>query len=120
MDFYNLFVIFPILLAVKIKNLNLYTAIVNGYGELELKDIILKSKVLIQIFNLEMQVGSNLDKTLNFDFHILYNSIFVNKDNDINNSIKIGNAEIQNVASRKILEKLLSFISNFVEIIPSK
>lgn len=113
-------VIFPILLAVKIKNLNLYTAIVNGYGELELKDIILKSKVLIQIFNLEMQVGSNLDKTLNFDFHILYNSIFVNKDNDINNSIKIGNAEIQNVASRKILEKLLSFISNFVEIIPSK
>lgn len=113
-------VIFPILLAVKIKNLNLYTAIVNGYGELELKDIILKSKVLIQIFNLEMQVGSNIDKTLNFDFHILYNSIFVNKDNDINNSIKIGNAEIQNVASRKILEKLLSFISNFVEIIPSK
>ena len=113
-------VLFPILLAIKIKDLNLYTSIANGDGESELKDIILKSNVLIQIFNLEMQVSSNIDKTLNFDFHILYNSIFVNKDNNINNSIKIGNAEIQNVASRKLLEKLLSFISNFVEIIPSK
>lgn len=114
-------IIFPILLAIKMKNLNLYTSIVNGDGELEFKDIILKSKVLVQVFNLEMQVvGTNMNKILNFDFHILYESIFVNKDNNIINKIRIGNVDIENVASRKLLEKLLSFINDFVEIIPSK
>lgn len=115
-----LHILFPILLAIKMKNLNLYTSIVNGDGELELKNIILKSKVLIKNFNLEMQVSNSIDKTLNFDFHILYNSIFGNKDNRIFNRIRIGNVEIENVASRKLLEKLLSFINDFVEIVPNK
>lgn len=115
-------VLFPILLAIKIKNINLYTSIINGNGESELKEVILKSSKIIKAFNSYFGYYEKINDDLYFDFHELYNSIFANNEESIimNNLVKIGNGAIDNIRSKKILEDLLTFINDFVAIVPKK
>lgn len=106
-------ILFPILLATKIDNINTYNKIISGNGENELKEIILKSKNLIQIFNTYFRSEKSYD-TLTFNFSDLYNCIFINKEEKGWEEIKIGELSIEYTQNRKILFEMLSFLNDFV------
>lgn len=106
-------ILFPILLATKIDNINTYNKIISGNGENELKEIILKSKNLIKIFNTYFRSEKSYD-TLTFNFSDLYNCIFINKEEKGWEEIKIGELSIEYTQNRKILFEMLSFLNDFV------
>ena len=106
-------ILFPILLATKIDNINTYNKIISGNGENELKEIILKSKNLIKIFNTYFR-SEKSDDTLTFNFSDLYNCIFINKEEKGWEEIKIGELSIEYTQNRKILFEMLSILNDFV------
>lgn len=106
-------ILFPILLATKIDNINTYNKIISGNGENELKEVILKSKNLIKIFNTYFR-SEKSDDTLTFNFSDLYNCIFINKEENGWEEIKIGELSIEYTQNRKTLFEMLSFLNDFV------
>ena len=108
-------ILFPILLAVKIKDINEYNKILSGQGRQELKNIVVHDNTLVK--NLNCFFGCDeLDGTLNFDFEKLYELIFIIKKNDGFADEKIGNVYISYSVVRKDLIELLSFMNSFVRI----
>lgn len=106
------FLLFPILLAVKINDINIYNKIICGDGGNELKNIILKSNQLIKVFNHYFQSENN-NQDLTFDFSKLYESIFINKKENGYQDIQIGLKDIEYTQNRKILFEMLSFLNDF-------
>ena len=106
------FILFPILLATKIDNINTYNKIISGNGKNELEEIILKSKKLIKIFNNYFR-SEQSENTLTFNFDDLYNYIFINKEEGWA-EINIGKTTIEYVQTKKILLEMLSFLNDFV------
>ena len=105
-------ILFPILLAIKIDNIDIYNKIATGNGEEELKAIILKSEELVEVFNNYFRVDIS-EKEFKFDFNDFYKSIFVDKDGIGYSSVKIGNRSFEYVQNRKIMFEMLSFLNGF-------
>lgn len=105
-------ILFPILLAIKIDNIDIYNKIATGNGEEELKAIILKSEELVEVFNDYFRVDIS-EKEFIFNFSDLYKSIFVDKDGIGYSSVKIGNRSFEYVQNRKIMFEMLSFLNGF-------
>lgn len=105
-------ILFPIMLAIKMDNINIYNKIISGDGEEDLKAIILKSEELVEVFNDYFNVEIS-EKELRFNFNDLYKSIFVDKDGIGYSSIKIGNRSLEYAQNRKIMFELLSFLNGF-------
>lgn len=108
-------ILFPIILATKIDNINVYNKIIAGEGEKELENIIFKSKEIVIILNDFFNV-ENKENELNFNFHELYNSIFINKKEIGFQEVRIGNKNVEYAICRKILMDLLTFLNDFVVI----
>lgn len=106
-------ILFPILLAVKIKDINLYEKVILGNGEKELREIILKSGKIANILNYFFDVEENGE--LNFNFSQLYNAIFVNKKEIGFETATIGNNSFVRSQSRKTLMDMLTFLTDFTE-----
>lgn len=106
-------ILFPILLAIKMNDINVYSKIINGNGENELKNIILKSNELIRIFNIFFRCKEN-ENNFEFDFSTLYKYIFINKQEIGWQTIQIGNERVEYAQTRKILFEMLSFLNDFV------
>lgn len=106
-------ILFPILLAIKMNDINVYSKIINGNGENELQNIILKSNELIRIFNIFFSCKEN-ENNFEFDFSTLYKYIFINKQEIGWQTIQIGNERIEYAQTRKILFEMLSFLNDFV------
>lgn len=106
-------ILFPILLAIKIENINIYNKIISGNGESELKNIIMKSNVIIKTFNNYFNVD-NYEGVLGFDFHELYHAIFIKKENFNFKEIKIGNKDIKYTHEKESLMEALTFLSDIV------
>lgn len=106
-------ILFPILLAIKIENINIYNKIISGNGESELKNIIMKSNIIIKTFNNYFNVD-NYEGILGFDFHKLYHAIFIKKENFNFKEIKIGNKDIKYTHEKESLMEALTFLSDIV------
>lgn len=106
-------ILFPILLAIKMKDINLYNEIINGNAENKFKNIIMQSEELIRVFNHYFNTEQNRNE-LTFDFSELYKYIFVYKQETGWQEVSIGNRKIEYAQSRKILLEMLSFLNNFV------
>jgi len=107
-------ILFPILLAIKIKDINLYEKIILGNGGEELKGIILKSKGIVGTMNCFFNTEDK-ESEFTFDFLQLYNAIFVNKEEIGFREVRIGNKNIQYVQCRKMLMDMLTFLTDFTE-----
>ncbi len=105
-------ILFPILLAIKMKDIGLYNKIVNGNAEIEFKNIILQSEELIKVFNHYFQTEDD-KSNLTFDFSQLYNCIF-NTTKDGWEEIAIGSKTIEYAQERKVLFEMLTFLNDFV------
>lgn len=109
------YILFPIMLAIKIYDINIYNKIINGEGEKELKSIIMKNTELINVFNNFFNVVQN-EKELAFDFSELYRKIFIEIQESEWVDVKIGNTNIKYGKERKRLMSLLSFLNEFVQL----
>lgn len=107
-------ILFPILLAIKIKDINLYEKIMLGNGEEELKKIILKSKGIVGTINYFFQTEDK-ENEFTFDFSQLYNAIFVNKKEIGFGQVRIGNKNIEYAQNRKNLMNMLTFLTDFTD-----
>lgn len=107
-------IFFPIILAIKIKDINLYERVISGNGEKELKEIILKSREIVSAMNYFLQTEDK-ETELTFDFTQLYNIIFVNKKEIGFANVKIGNRNIEYAHSRRSLMEMLTFLTDFTE-----
>lgn len=107
-------ILFPILLAIKIKDINIYEKIILGNGEEELKKIILKSKGIVGTMNYFFQTEDK-ENEFTFDFSQLYNAIFVNKKEIGFGEVRIGNKNIVYAQNRKCLMNMLTFLTDFTE-----
>lgn len=105
-------ILFPILLAIKIDDINMYEQIIKGVGEKELKERILKSKEIIGIMNYLFRVAGK-DNEFSFNFSELYRAIFINKKEIGYSEVKIGNLNIEHTKERKALMDLLTFLSDY-------
>ena len=103
---------FPILLAIKMKDIGLYNKIINGNAETELKSIILKSEQLVKIFNKYFKTEEKTNE-FTFDFKQLYNCIFNNVKEGWE-EITIGKTTIEYAQESKILFEMLTFMNDFV------
>lgn len=106
-------ILFPILLVIKMKDINLYNKVVSGEGENELRNIIMQSKEIIKIFNHYFDTEGNTNE-LTFNFSELYRYIFINKQEIGWEEVTIGNKKIEYAQSRKVLFDMLSFLNDFV------
>lgn len=106
-------ILFPILLAIKLKDINIYNKIINGDGEEDLKNIIIKSGELINVFNHYFNSEQNKDE-LKFDFSALYKHIFIKKEETGWQEVKIGKRTIEYAQNRKKLFDMLSFLNDFI------
>ena len=105
-------ILFPILLAIKIKDIGLYNKIINGNAETELKSIILKSEQLVKIFNKYFKSEEKTNE-FTFDFSQLYKCIFNNVKEGWE-EITIGKTTIEYAQESKILYDMLTFMNDFV------
>lgn len=105
-------IMFPILLAIKMKDIGLYNRIINGNAETELKNIILKSEELVKIFNRYFKTEEKTNE-FTFDFSQLYNCIFNNVKEGWE-EITIGKTTIEYTQESKILYEMLTFMNDFV------
>ena len=106
-------ILFPILLGIKLKDINLYNKIINGNGENELKNIIMRSEAIIKVLNHYFETEDS-NSELTFDYSEFYKCIFINKDEVGWKEIIIGNKKIEYAQSRKVLFEMLSFLNDFV------
>lgn len=106
-------ILFPILLVIKMKDINLYNKVVSGEGENELRNIIMQSKEIIKIFNHYFDTEGNTNE-LTFNFSELDRYIFINKQEIGWEEVTIGNKKIEYAQSRKVLFDMLSFLNDFV------
>ncbi len=109
------YILFPIMLGIKIYDINIYNKIINGDGENELKSIIMKNTEIIDVFNHFFNVEQN-KKELAFDFSEMYRKIFIEIKESEWVDVKIGNTNIKYGKERKRLKSLLSFLNEFVQI----
>lgn len=105
-------IMFPILLAIKMKDIGLYNRIINRNAETELKNIILKSEELVKIFNRYFKTEEKTNE-FTFDFSQLYNCIFNNVKEGWE-EITIGKTTIEYTQESKILYEMLTFMNDFV------
>ena len=108
-------ILFPILLGIKMYDINIYNRIIRGEGEKELKEIVMNNPIIIDVFNEYFGLEQN-KKELLFDFSELYRKIFVEHQESDWVDVKIGNISIKYGKERKILLSLLSFLNEFVKI----
>lgn len=106
-------ILFPILLGVKMNDINLFNKIISGNGEMEFKSIIMQSEGIIKTFNHYFQTEES-ETELTFDFTMLYKYIFINKKEIGWDEVKIGNVKVEYIQNRKILFDMLSFLNDFV------
>ena len=109
------YILFPIMLGIKIYDINIYNKIINGEGENELKRIIMKNTEIINVLNHFFNVEQN-EKELAFDFSELYRKIFIDIQESEWVDAKIGNTNIKYGKERKRLMSLLSFLNEFVQL----
>lgn len=105
-------ILFPILLAIKMKDIVLYNEIISGNAEIEFKNIILKSGELIKIFNRYFKTEEKTDE-LTFDFSLFYKYIF-NSTQEGWEEITIGKTTIEYAQNSKTLFEMLTFMNDFV------
>ena len=105
-------ILFPILLAIKMKDIVLYNEIISGNAEIEFKNIILKSGELIKIFNRYFKTEEKTDE-LTFDFSLFYKYIF-NSTQEGWEEITIGKTTIEYAQNSKTLFGMLTFMNDFV------
>ena len=105
-------ILFPILLAIKMKDIGLYNKIINGNAETELKNIILKSEQLVKIFNRYFKTEEKTNE-FTFDFSQLYNCVFNNVKEGWE-EFTIGKTTIEYAQESKILYEMLTFMNDFV------
>lgn len=105
-------ILFPILLAIKMKDIVLYNEIISGNAEIEFKNIILKSGELIKIFNRYFKTEEKTDE-LTFDFSLFYKYIF-NSTQEGWGEITIGKTTIEYAQNSKTLFEMLTFMNDFV------
>ena len=109
------YILFPVMLGIKIYDINIYNKIINGEGENELKDVIMKNAEFISLLNSFFGVEQS-EKELFFDFSKLYKKIFVEiQENEWVNE-EIGKRKIKYGKERKRLMSLLSFLNEFVQL----
>ena len=108
-------ILFPILLGIKMYDINIYNRIIRGEGEKELKEIVMNNPIIIEVFNEFFGLEQN-KKELLFDFSELYRKIFVEHQESDWVDVKIGNISIKYGKERKRLLSLLSFLNEFVKI----
>lgn len=109
------YILFPIMLGIKIYDINIYNKIINGEGENELKSIIMNNTEIINVFNHFFNVEHN-EKELAFDFSELYKSLFIDMQESEWVDVRIGNRDIKYGKERKRLKSLLSFLNEFVKL----
>lgn len=108
-------ILFPIMLGIKIYDINIYNKIIRGEGEYELKEIIIKNRELVNAFNSFFKVGQNKNELL-FNFSELYRKIFIEIQENEWTEVEIGKITIKHGKERKLLMVLLSFLNGFVQI----
>lgn len=109
------YILFPIILGIKIYDINLYNKIINGQGEEEFKSIIIKNTELVKVFNNFFNDTQN-EKELDFNFSEMYRKIFVEIQTNEWLGTKIGTINIEYAKERKKLMSLLSFLNEFVKL----
>ena len=109
------YILFPIMLGIKIYDINIKNKIINGEGENELKSIIMNNTEIINVFNHFFNVEHN-EKELAFDFSELYKSLFIDMQESEWVDVRIGNRDIKYGKERKRLKSLLSFLNEFVKL----
>ena len=110
-------ILFPIMLGIKIYNINIYNRIINGTGENELKNIILNNLRIVKVFNdFFSDSFTEFKQEFLFNFSELYKNIFIKNQNDERKTSKIGARYINYEKTRKKLMSLLSFLNEFIQL----
>jgi|GEM_PF-3011566 hypothetical protein len=109
------YILFPIILGIKIYDINLYNKIINGQGEDKFKSIIINNTELVKVFN-NFFNGTQNEKELDFNFSEMYRKIFIEFQTNEWLGTKIGIINIEHAKERKKLMSLLSFLNEFVKL----
>ena len=106
-------VLFPILLAIKMKDINIYNKIIAGTGEEEFKSIIMKSENIVKVLNRYFETEESKTE-LTFEYSELYKWLFINKHEVGWEEVEIGNKRLEYAENRRVLFEMLSFLNDFV------